>query len=63
MSKFEESIDTLIEGIKIGYGSDDTHWSSIEKVEKLLKYLRDETINLEFTSESNIHALLHEVIS
>jgi len=63
MKTFEEQIDDLIEGIKIGYGSGDTHWSSIDKTVRLLEFLRNDLMELENFTEQGMEDLILKAIN
>lgn len=62
MSKFEEDITQLCEKLDDCISGMGINMDAIAKTVRLLEYLRDGAINLEYTSEANIQALIHEVI-
>lgn len=62
MKTYEETIDEIIEGIEIGLGVDDCHWSSIEKAVKLLKFLRDDILELEGFTEKGMEDIIQRVL-
>ncbi len=62
MTDFEECIDELIMGLEIGLGTDDAHWSSIEKSVRLLRFLKHNLNELEGFNCQGMEALLLEAI-
>ncbi|ABY62918.1 hypothetical protein ST201phi2-1p085 [Pseudomonas phage 201phi2-1] len=62
MKTFEEQINDLIEGIKIGYGSDDTHWGSIEATVRVLEFVRTLGPDLVGLSEEDFEGLILKAI-
>ncbi|ABY62919.1 hypothetical protein ST201phi2-1p086 [Pseudomonas phage 201phi2-1] len=63
MKTFEEDIDKLCDQLDDCISGVGINMEAIAKTVRLLEYLRNEAVNLEYTSEANIQALLHEVIS
>lgn len=63
MKTFEADITDLCEKLDDCISGSGIDMEAIEKVTRLLEYLRDNAINIEYASEGSIHARLHEVIS
>lgn len=62
MKTFEEDITDLCDKLDDCISGMGINMEAITKVTRLLEYLRDDAMNIEYTSEGNIHTLLHGVI-
>lgn len=58
----ETTVEDVIDGLRIGLGSDDAHWSSIESAIRVLELVNELRNNIVGLSDADFEAMVTEAI-